>query len=239
MIYTWASSSDIGRLRDHNEDAVAPRDMGVETGWFVIGVADGMGGHVGGEIASAIALETALEAEGNAVERVQAANRAVVAAAEADPALQGMGTTLTLGVIGDDAIEIGHIGDSRAYLLRRGELLQLTEDHSLIAEMIANGEIEPDEAAYHPYRSVITRAVGLGDDIEVDRVYRELARGDRLLLCTDGLTNMVADTAIQDLLTRQDHPSGAARALIEAANAAGGADNISAVVVHVTGDTED
>jgi len=179
MIYSWATATDIGLVRDHNEDSVAPRDMGIETAPFVVGVADGMGGHTGGEVASAIALQAALAAEEDVVTRVEIANRAVVDAAAGDPELKGMGTTLTLGSFADDAVEIGHVGDSRAYLLRGRYLEQITTDHSLVSEMVARGDITTEEAAVHPYRSVITRAIGLQPEVEVDREYRSLQMGDR------------------------------------------------------------
>jgi serine/threonine protein phosphatase PrpC len=209
MIYTWASATDKGLVRSNNEDAVAPRDMGIETAPFVVGVADGMGGHTGGEVASRIALDTALEMEGDVVARAEAANRAVLAAARRDPALTGMGTTLTLGSFGDDAVDIGHVGDSRAYLLRDGEIEQITTDHSLIAQMLARGEISPDEAAVHPYRSVITRAIGLESEVEVDRERRHLQIGDRVLFCSDGLSGMLDVDEIRDILTTEKHPTEA------------------------------
>ncbi|MCJ7725387.1 MAG: protein phosphatase 2C domain-containing protein [Acidimicrobiia bacterium] len=233
MIYTWASATDIGLVRDHNEDSVAPRDMGLETAPFVVGVADGMGGHASGEVASRIALTAALAAEGDIVDRVRSANRAVIEAAAKDPALLGMGTTLTIGDFADDAVEIGHVGDSRAYLLKDGHLEQITTDHSLVAEMIARGDLTAEEATVHPYRSVITRAIGLQPGVEVDRESRTLGVGDRVLFCSDGLTGMVDAETIRDILVAESHPTESAWALVEAANAAGGVDNISVVVVGV------
>ena len=132
MTYAWASATNRGLVRDDNEDSVAPRDMGVEHGRFVAGVADGMGGHVGGEIASRLALDTVMDCDGDAAARIEAANHAVVGAVGADPSLYGMGTTLTIGIFDDDGVEIGHVGDSRAYLLRGPDLIQLTADHSLV-----------------------------------------------------------------------------------------------------------
>jgi len=231
MIYSWATATDIGLVRDHNEDSVAPRDMGIETAPFVVGVADGMGGHTGGEVASAIALQAALAADGDVVARVEIANRAVVDAAAGDPELKGMGTTLTLGSFADDAVEIGHVGDSRAYLWRGRYLEQITTDHSLVSEMVARGDITTEEAAVHPYRSVITRAIGLQPEVEVDREYRSLQMGDRVLICSDGLTGMVDVDTIRDILMAESHPTESVWALVEAANAAGGVDNISVVVV--------
>jgi protein phosphatase len=141
-----------------------------------------------------------------------------------------MGTTMTLAVFSPGAVEIGHIGDSRAYLYREGALAQLTRDHSLIADMLASGELTPEQAAVHPFRSVITRALGMESSVVVDRVSRALLPGDRVLLCTDGLTTMLGDPDIATLLAGGDAPAAAA-ALIDAANSAGGFDNISVVVV--------
>ena len=234
MIYTWATATDTGLVRDQNEDSVAPRDMGVETGRFVVGVADGMGGHRHGEVASAIALDAALETDGDVKARVRAANRAVVEAGDDDPDLKGMGTTLTLAVFDGDGLEIGHVGDSRAYLLRDGDLEQLTTDHSLVAEMVARGDITADEASVHPYRSVITRAIGLQGEVEVDWFTRRIEAGDRVLLCSDGLTGMVPPDRIRDILEAEPHPTESVWSLIEAANEAGGVDNISVVVVSAT-----
>ena len=239
MIYTWASATNTGLVRDHNEDSVAPQDMGIEAGPFMVGVADGMGGHVGGEVASRLALEAALAAEGDVVERVRVANRAVGEAAAEDPSLQGMGTTLVLASFSDDVVEIGHVGDSRAYLLRSPDLMQITTDHSMVAEMVARGEITAEEARTHPYRSVITRALGLQPEVEIDRERRTLQSGDRVLICSDGLTNMVSADQIRDILLAETHPTDAVWSLVDAANEAGGIDNISVVVVSVNGDIED
>jgi protein phosphatase len=155
----------------------------------------------------------------------------VVDAGKDNPDLEGMGTTLTLAVFDGAYLEIGHVGDSRAYLLRDGVLEQLTTDHSLVAEMVARGDITAEEAAVHPYRSVITRAVGLQPEVEVDRVSCVIEAGDRVLLCSDGLTGMVPAAGIRDILTAESHPTESVWSLIEAANEAGGVDNISVVVV--------
>jgi len=240
MIYTWASASDAGRVRGHNEDAVWPADMGVEGGRFLAAVADGMGGHIGGEIASSVALEAAVGTDGDAVRRVRAANRAIRERIREDPGLAGMGTTLTLGLFDPaGALEIGHIGDSRAYLLREGTLTQLTRDHSLVADMVEAGQLDPDDVAAHPYRSVITRALGLDDDIDVDRLHRELQNGDRVLLCSDGLTSMLPDSTVAEILDRSPQPHLAAADLVDAANEAGGIDNITVVVIDVGHDQAD
>lgn len=238
MTFAWAAATDPGRVRSHNEDALWPRPEGDEVargqtaGPFLAAVADGMGGHVGGEIASGLAIEAAVEADGSPIDRVQVANAVVVDASRRRPRLAGMGTTLTLAVFSDEALEIGHIGDSRAYLLREGALEQLTHDHSLVAEMVAAGELRPEDAPAHPFRSVITRALGMETGVPVDRVRRDLLPGDRILLCSDGLTTMLADGQIAALLAGRAGPEAAA-ALIEAANQAGGFDNISVVLVDV------
>jgi serine/threonine protein phosphatase PrpC len=238
MTFAWAAATDSGLVRSHNEDALWPRpeggevDRGESAGPFLAAVADGMGGHVGGEVASGVAIEAAVAAAGSPVDRVRAANLAVVDAARRRPRLAGMGTTLTLALFSGDALEIGHIGDSRAYLLREGNLEQLTRDHSLVAEMIAAGELRPEEAPLHPFRSVITRALGMESSVVVDRVRRELLPGDRVLLCSDGLTTMLEDGQVAALLGAGTGPEAAA-ALIEATNQAGGFDNISVVVVDV------
>ncbi len=236
MTFQWAAATDPGRVRGHNEDALWPRPgpggsaQGEADAPFLAVVADGMGGHVGGEVASRLAIEAAVGATGEAVERVQAANDAVVGTALDKPRLAGMGTTMTLAIFSEGAVEIGHIGDSRAYLLRAGALAQLTRDHSLMADMIASGELTPEQAAVHPFRSVITRALGMESQVVIDRVPHDLLPGDRVLLCSDGLTTMLADADIAALLGRGEGLA-AATALIDAANSAGGYDNISVVVV--------
>ena len=239
MRYLWAGATTTGMVRDGNEDALWPADpdtpwpSGEAEGHLVAGVADGMGGHVGGEIASRVAIEAAGTASGaDAVLRVKTANLAVIDTVLDRPALAGMGTTLTLGLF-DSAgeLEIGHVGDSRAYLLRDGDLIQITRDHSLVAEMVAAGELSPERAANHPYRNVVTRALGLDRAVEVDRRTRSLQDGDQVLFCTDGLTNMVADDTIAAILTGTDDLVEAAEALVEAADAAGGIDNTTVVVV--------
>jgi len=149
------------------------------------------------------------------------------------PRLAGMGTTMTLARFSGERAEIGHIGDSRAYLFRQGELRQLTRDHSLVAEMVASGELRPEEAADHPFRSVITRALGIESRVAVDLVEQDLLPGDRFLICSDGLTTMLDHTAIAALLAESDGPAAAAAALIKAANRAGGFDNITVVLVDV------
>jgi protein phosphatase len=227
--------TDVGRVRAANEDAFVIDD---DSGVFA--VADGMGGHQAGEVASATAIE-ALQSglgEGRPIdEAIVDANAAVVERASGDPALRGMGTTLTAAVLGDDQVlVIGHVGDSRAYLLRDGAFDQLTVDHSVVAELVAAGQLTEAEAEIDPRRAMITRALGIDVDVEVDVVTVDLAVGDRLLFCSDGLTTMVRDDAIADVLRSEADRARAAQELIEAANDAGGADNITVLLVDVVDD---
>ena len=233
MRFRWAARTHTGRVRGNNEDALWPRPGSGETNEILlVAVADGMGGAAGGEIASKTAIDTASAVGGSAAIRVQAANLAVLDEASRRPRLTGMGTTLTLAIIDPNGtVDIGHVGDSRAYLRRDGELRKVTSDHSYIGEMMAAGRLTPEEAKNHPYRSVVTRAVGLESSVEVDTTELELQAGDRLLLCSDGLSSMVDDGAIAEILDGRDDPAEAARALVEAANAAGGDDNITVVIV--------
>lgn len=234
MRFTWATRTDPGKVRDHNEDSVWPETDGSTEEAVIVAVADGMGGHAGGEVASSVALDTAMSVGGEPAMRIQAANVAVVDAAKARPRLAGMGTTLTLGILDPDGdFDLGHVGDSRAYLWRSDELRQVSKDHSYVADLIEAGELDPEQAASHPYRSVITRAVGLDPTVEVDSYGVVLEVGDRILLCSDGLTDMLDDEDIAAILGDVEDPGEAADALVDAANEAGGVDNISVVVVDV------
>lgn len=229
-----AARTDVGRVRDGNEDAYL-----VDPETDLLAVADGMGGHQAGEVASATAVE-ALQAgvrEGRSVgDAVGEANAAVYARASADSELRGMGTTLTAAVLDDDTLLIGHVGDSRAYLLRDGELRQLTDDHSVVAELVAAGELTEAEAEVDPRRAMITRALGIDPTVTVDVLRVRVAFGDRILLCSDGLTTMVNDDAIAAVLRDEPDCDRAAAALVDAANAAGGADNITVIVADVVPD---
>ncbi len=235
MRFEWATRSDVGRVRDHNEDSVWPTDDGTTEDVLAVAVADGMGGHAGGEVASAIAVDTATTVGGDPAIRVQAANLAVVDAARQRPRLSGMGTTITFGILDPDGdLDIAHVGDSRAYLLRDGELEQLTRDHSYVADLIDAGQLTAEEAEAHPYRSVLTRAVGLDAMVEVDTYAVVLEAGDRVLVCSDGLTSMLPDTKVAELLGADGElPAASADALVNAANEAGGTDNITVVVVDI------
>jgi serine/threonine protein phosphatase PrpC len=228
-----AGVTDVGRVRDGNEDAFLEeaRRLGV------VAVADGMGGHRAGEVASATALESlrASMAAGQPLrDAIVGANDAVLERSVSDQGLHGMGTTLTAGTLGNDGyLLVGHVGDSRAYLLRDGELTQITNDHSLVEEMVRTGELTPEQAESHPQRSIITRALGIDPEVDVDVYPVQLRAGDRILLCSDGLTTMVRSDEIAEILTRVSDPKQAAQLLVDAANAAGGEDNVTAGVGEV------
>jgi PPM family protein phosphatase len=233
--FAFGACTDVGRGRSANEDAfVADADSGLYA------VADGMGGHRAGEVASATAIETLRSAFGSRpriADAVEAANAAVFAQAGQNPEMRGMGTTVTAVALTEGRYAtIGHVGDSRAYLLRDGGLTQVTEDHSLVEQLVREGQLSPEEAANHPQRAIITRALGIEPDVEVDVYEVDLRSGDRLLLCSDGLSNMVRDQQIELMLREQPDPQQAAEMLVEAANAAGGDDNITVVIVDALGD---
>jgi protein phosphatase len=227
--------TDVGRVRDGNEDGYR---IDARTG--LLAVADGMGGHVGGEIASAIALEALVAAVANGRpirDAIAEANDAVIEKADTDQNLRGMGTTLTAATLASGGtLLVGHVGDSRAYLVRAGQIAQITDDHSLVEEMVQRGQLTPEQAEVHPQRSIVTRAIGIDPDIEVDVYPVELHPGDRVLLCSDGLTDMVRAEAIGRILAREPDGQRAAEQLIDAANAAGGNDNITALVIDVVED---
>lgn len=228
-------ATDVGKVRDHNEDGYL-----VDDGLGLVAVADGMGGHAGGEVASATAIE-ALHASfaehGGLRDAMLAANDAVLDRAAGDESLRGMGTTLTAGVLGEDGtLLIGHVGDSRAYLLRDGALSRITTDHSLVQELVATGELTEEQAERDPRRSMITRVIGLDSDLNVDLHPVILVPGDRVMICSDGLTNMVSESELTDLLTKESDPTTAAQRLVDAANAAGGVDNITVLVLDAVGD---
>jgi PPM family protein phosphatase len=228
------AGTDPGRKRRRNEDSyvIAPP---------LFAVADGMGGAQAGEIASGLAA-AALEESGadgggeeRVVELIQEANRRVHHRAMTDAATAGMGTTITAALVEPDGrVVFGHVGDSRAYLLRDDRLEQLTDDHTLVAELVRRGELSPGEAEVHPQRSVITRALGTDPDVDVDTFAVEARAGDVYLICSDGLSSMVDFQDIEEILRRNRADLvGASRALIHAANRGGGEDNITAVLFAV------
>jgi serine/threonine protein phosphatase PrpC len=227
------SGSDTGRQRRANEDSLMVRSP-----LFV--VADGMGGAQAGEVASKVAAETfqgglpdAGEPEAALAALVQQANGRIYELSHTNAEHAGMGTTLTAIYVGEREIAIAHVGDSRAYCLRDGQLLRLTDDHSLVDELLRQGRLTPEEAIEHPQRSVITRALGIEGVVEVDtRSLRGLA-GDVYLICSDGLTTMLSEQLIAEVLTSQPRLRDAGEALIAAANQAGGRDNITVILLRL------
>ncbi|CAN5870827.1 hypothetical protein BH23ACT2_BH23ACT2_12040 [soil metagenome] len=234
------SASDTGQIRSNNQDSelvVASAEL--------YGVADGMGGHQGGEVASALAVELTEEHATEATlaslkAAVRVANRAIFERAGSDRDLHGMGTTLVAiqVVAGSEGTEIAwvNVGDSRVYLLRDDQLIQLSHDHSLVEDLVRDGQLTPDEAAVHPQRNILTRALGIDLDVEVDGDTLQPFTGDRFLLCSDGLFNEVSTDQITAVLRRLADPDEAASELVRLANEGGGRDNITVVVVEVVDD---
>ncbi len=233
------ADTDVGLVRPGNEDSHF-------RGATVVAVADGLGGHQAGEVASAIAIEavaeldkrpftTPDEAREALVGAIREGNQAVIAKALSDSAYWGMGTTMTAAAIaGDRSLQLAHVGDSRAYLLRGGRLRQLTRDHTVVGELVRQGRLTREEAAHHPERSVLTRAVGLDPGLEVDTPPPiELEPGDQLLLCSDGLTEPVPEDRIAEILLSHDDGQAACRALVDAARAGGAPDNVTVVLLRV------
>jgi len=238
MRYVWATGTHQGRIRDRNEDSVYPETSGAGNGPLVIGVADGMGGHVAGNVASSLALATATEASPDSdiemVERLSSANEAILERVREQQELSGMGTTMTLGrFIEDGTFELAHVGDSRCYLVRDGELRQLSIDHTVVAELVALGHLKPEDVDKHPQRHLVTRTLGLGP-VKIDSETLSLEDGDRLVFCSDGLTSMVSHDGIRLIATAGDDPEATIWNLIETANSAGGVDNITVAMVDVT-----
>ena len=238
-ISSYARASDTGRKRRRNEDSyvVAPP---------LFAVADGMGGAQAGEVASklaAAALEETDSGELSGPEKVtsliQEANRRVYERATSDPSTSGMGTTMTVALVEEVGVTIGHVGDSRAYLVRDGRLEQLTEDHSLVNELLKSGKLSREEAVVHPQRSVITRAVGTDPDVDVDAFTVDAGVGDLFLLCSDGLTDMVGDDDILDTVERhREDLDRVTKALVSAANRGGGEDNITVIAFAIAADRD-
>lgn len=228
-----AFRTDVGKVRANNQDAPI-----VSEKLRLYGVADGMGGHKGGEVASTSARDNLLrELEGKtpsvaalsgAIEEV---NRQIYHQQEHDDALTGMGTTLSVLWMSDNFVYIGHVGDSRVYLLRDGEFKQMTLDHSLVEQLVREGVLTEEEAQNHPMRNIITRAIGTDESVEVDVVVEERRKGDLWLACSDGLHGLVDDCQMRDAL-RQYAPEKAADVLLKAALDAGGRDNVTLVIVH-------
>ncbi len=231
-----AGLTDAGRKRRRNEDSFV-----VDPPFFV--VADGMGGAQAGEVASRLAATAfkdfreadELEGEERVAATVREANRRIYERAREDADASGMGTTVTAALLGEDTIAIGHVGDSRAYRIRGGKLEQLTDDHSLVAELVRTGRLTPEEADIHPQRSVITRALGTDPDVDVDTFAVAPEPGDVYLLCSDGLTTMVPGPEILRIVGENSNLAKAGRALVKAANRSGGEDNITVVLFSIAG----
>ncbi len=235
--------SDVGKVRNINQDSYYYSDDS-KLPLFV--VADGMGGHNAGEVASTIAIDTIKDIYEKEKENITEgyleiprfinsvlfdANEKILKEAKENKSCVGMGTTITLGIIFNNEIFIGHMGDSRAYLFRKPELYQLTQDHSLVAELVRNGSISSEEAVNHPQKNIITRALGTNSNIKVDITNRELESGDLIILCTDGLTNLVNDLQIKEVLVNSLELPQACSLLIDAANESGGYDNTTVMII--------
>jgi PPM family protein phosphatase len=239
MLAGFAGVTDPGRRRRRNEDAYVAVPP-------LFAIADGMGGAQAGEVASRLTAAVLEEATGDepgekGEERVasliQEANRRVFQRSNEDAATSGMGTTMTVALLdnADGTIAFGHVGDSRAYRVRGGELEQLTDDHSLVGELVRSGRLSPEEAESHPQRSVITRALGTEPDVDVDTFTVEAEQGDIYLLCSDGLTDMIPAREILAAVDASGDLDDAARALVSAANEGGGEDNITVVLFRIDG----
>lgn len=227
MPATFTTASHTGLVRHGNEDAAIAQPP-------VYAVADGMGGAQAGEVASGMAVEAIASSrpeDAAALFRLtEAINHSIFEQATGDAGRAGMGTTLTAALTADGRVDFVHVGDSRAYRLRGGKLEQLSADHSLVGEMVRTGELTEAEALKHPQRSIITRALGVDSTVEVDSFSVETAPGDLFLLCSDGLYSMIPPVAIEAILRDSGDLSTAAASLVEAANSAGGEDNITVVI---------
>jgi PPM family protein phosphatase len=247
MTIELTAAVDAGRARSNNEDSVATDDA-----VSLAVLADGMGGYNAGEVASHMATsfiatelgrwlrEASAQASDAEVRRamdicVENANRAIFEAANANPQYAGMGTTLVVAVFREGRLLLGHVGDSRCYRLRGGKLVQITRDHSLLQEQIDAGLITPEQAAFSANKNLVTRAVGVEDNVLLETHQHEVQGGDLYILCSDGLSDMVDDSGLEQLLQAHDELPECARALIAAANDAGGKDNISVILARATG----
>lgn len=239
--------SDKGMARQINEDSYyIPSEINDNSIMLFI-VADGMGGHMAGEIASKEAVgavvryitenyeKEASNARSNLInlinESILYANKQIYEKSLSDVKLNGMGTTFAIALIHNESLYIGHVGDSRVYLLRRDNLYQLTRDHSYVEELVSSGTITREEAANHPQKNIITRALGTEEIVEIDICVRKFYKNDKLILCTDGLTNMVDDESIKLAVEKSASSQEAAEELVSLANKAGGKDNITVIIV--------
>ena len=242
MQLSVAAGTDVGRIRAGNEDSLYA-DADQERGLFI--VADGMGGHAAGEVASEMAVQIVAKEMASArdlggtevletlAEALRQANRAIYERTIVEADKQGMGTTASCLLLGAGRWMIGHIGDSRVYLLRDGVFRQLTKDHSYVQEQVDAGFLTPEQARYHPYSNVITRCVGANAAVEPDVLYGDLQNGDLFLVASDGLTGMVEDPQLRKIMETRGSPGRMVDAMISDANRRGGLDNITAIVVQV------
>jgi protein phosphatase len=251
MTITARGQTDVGQKRDHNEDSFL-----VDDGLALFIVADGMGGHAGGGTASRLAVDTVQDrvrtaqqgqpevfADGATLEEspvrevlreaVESACQSIYQAAQGDPALAGMGTTVTAALLAGKNAFVAHVGDSRCYLVRNDHIYQVSEDHSLVNEQLKAGAITADEARHSRFKNIITRSVGFEADVTVDMMGFVVEPGDRLVICCDGLSNLVEDDEILDVVSTTSIDAAPQR-LIDLANERGGDDNITVIVVHVT-----
>ena len=232
---SWGSRSDVGLVRGHNEDSFLLRAP-------LFAVCDGMGGHAAGEVASSLAVDTiGRNAPGTADDTllgaaIEAANLTVINGAENGIGKPGMGCTASAVLIEGNKMAVGHVGDSRVYLLRRGTLVRVTHDHSYVEELVDSGQITADEARVHPSRSIITRALGSDPEMYADHFSLEVANGDRIIVCSDGLSSMISDADIESVAVSDASAQQAADNLVASALTAGGSDNVTVIVVDVLND---
>ncbi len=234
----WGARTDVGLVRNHNEDSYL-----LQAPLFC--VSDGMGGHAAGEVASRITVETLARETPTTPDDVQLgesiekANLAIINAALNGEGKPGMGCTATAVCINENMMAVGHVGDSRCYVLHAGKLVRITHDHSFVEELVDAGEITADEARVHPSRSVITRALGSDPDMYADHFLIEVNEGDRIILCSDGLNSMVPDAVIESLAVSSVTPQQAADSLVAEALTQGGHDNVTVIVIDVSSDTRE
>lgn len=232
---SWGSRSDVGLVRGHNEDSFLVQDP-------VFAVCDGVGGHAAGEVASAIAVRTISQLAPDTADdarlgaAIEEANSAIISAAQSGQGRDGMGCTASAVVIDGSRMAVAHVGDSRVYLLSGGVLVRITHDHSYVEELVDAGEITADEARVHPSRSIITRALGSDPDMYADHFTLDVHAGDRIIICSDGLSSMVPDAKIESVAISCATPQAAADALVSAALEGGGHDNVTVIVVDVEDD---
>lgn len=233
-----SSATSIGKIRAVNEDSFFVSEIG-NSGALLAVVADGMGGHNAGEVASAETVntlkdsivETDIPTKKLLLQAIDCANNSVYKMSKQTPTLHGMGTTVTACVIENDKVTAAQVGDSRLYLIRDGKITQITKDHSLVEMLLESGEITKEDAKHHPQKNVITRAIGINNSVETDIYEFLLKKEDILLLCSDGLVNMVEDEKILSIITSSEDFSALSDALVKEAEAAGGHDNITVVLI--------